>query len=123
MSKIRRIFTVGYRLSIIREAERASRTETFRKYLFAPSMLVSWRRKYLTPGIERLKPQYTYYRTHIGKYCFWKKTTHIFCDSKNLAQEKILGEFLRKDANFELSSKTEAGSAKEQPAKNNLNSS
>jgi hypothetical protein len=67
-----------------------------------------------------LKPQYNDDGKLIGKYCFWKTTTQIFCDNKNLAQEKILDELLRKDANFELSSKTETGSAKEQLAKNNL---
>jgi hypothetical protein len=67
-----------------------------------------------------LKPQYNDDGKLIGKYCFWKTPTQIFCDNKNLAQEKILDELLRKDANFELSSKTETGSAKEQLAKNNL---
>ena len=58
MSKTRRKFTVEDRLSIIKEAEREGRTETVRKYQIAPSMFDRWRRKYVTQGIEGLKPQY-----------------------------------------------------------------
>jgi len=58
MSKTRRKFTVDDRLSIIKEAEREGRTETVRKYQIAPSMFDRWRRKYLSQGIEGLKPQY-----------------------------------------------------------------
>lgn len=58
MSKTRRKFTVEDRLSIIREAEREGRTETVRKYQIAPSMFDRWRRKYLSQGIDGLKPQY-----------------------------------------------------------------
>jgi transposase-like protein len=58
MSKTRRKFTVDDRLSIIKEAEREGRTETVRKYQIAPSMFDRWRRKYLSQGLEGLKPQY-----------------------------------------------------------------
>ena len=58
MSKTRRKFTVDDRLSIIKEAEREGRTETVRKYQIAPSIFDRWRRKYLSQGIEGLKPQY-----------------------------------------------------------------
>ena len=58
MSKTRRKFTVEDRLSILKEAEREGRTETVRKYQIAPSMFDRWRRKYLSHGIEGLKPQY-----------------------------------------------------------------
>lgn len=58
MSKTRRKFTVDDRLSIIKEAEREGRTETVRKYQIAPYMFDRWRRKYLSQGIEGLKPQF-----------------------------------------------------------------
>ena len=58
MSKTRRKFTVEDRLSIIKEAEREGRTETVRKYQIAPSMFDRWRRKYLSQGVDGLKPQY-----------------------------------------------------------------
>lgn len=58
MSKSRRKFTAEERFSILREADREGRAETLRKYNIAPSLFDRWRKKYLSEGIEGLKPKY-----------------------------------------------------------------
>ena len=65
---------------------------------------------------------YNFERTHSGKYCFGKTPMQTFLDSKHLALEKRLDELLQKDTKFDSSSKTETGSAEEQPARDNLTS-
>ncbi len=58
MSKSRRYFTAEERVSIVQEAEREGRIETIRKYSIAPSLFDRWRKKYLSEGINGLKPKY-----------------------------------------------------------------
>jgi transposase-like protein len=58
MAKTRRHFTPEEKLSILQESERDGHTETCRKYNLASSVLISWKRKYLSNGKEGLKGNY-----------------------------------------------------------------
>ena len=58
MSKQRRKFTPEERLSILQEAEREGQAVTCRKYNLAPSLLIRWKDKYLSKGVEGLKRSY-----------------------------------------------------------------
>jgi hypothetical protein len=55
-------------------------------------------------------------RTHQGKYCFGKTPMQTFLDTLPLAKEKMLDKINI----FALTGQAEAGSAEEQPARNNL---
>jgi transposase InsO family protein len=59
-------------------------------------------------------------RAHSGRYCFGKTPRQTFTDSKSLAKEKNIQNLFRQTTNFKLSDQAEAGSAEEQPARNNL---
>ena len=83
-------------------------------------------RKKLYSSIEEMQKdldewikQYNEERTHSGKYCFGKTPMETFTSSKHLAQQKRIDELLEK-TNFNESGETEAGSAEEQPARDNL---
>jgi transposase-like protein len=58
MSKKRRTFSPEERLSILQEAQREGRAETLRKYNIGPSLYDRWRKKYLSGGVDALKPAY-----------------------------------------------------------------
>ena len=58
MKKERRAFTPEDRLAIIQEGEREGSTATCRKYNVAPSLYARWKKKYLSKGMEGLKPAY-----------------------------------------------------------------
>jgi putative transposase len=58
MKKERRIFTPEDRLAILQEAQREGATVTCRKYNLAPSLYAKWKNKYLSKGVEGLKPAY-----------------------------------------------------------------
>ncbi len=58
MKKERRIFTPEDRLAILQEAQREGTTVTCRKYNLAPSLYAKWKSKYLSKGVEGLKPAY-----------------------------------------------------------------
>lgn len=58
MKKERRAFSPEDRLAIIQEGEREGSTATCRKYNLAPSLYARWKKKYLTNGMEGLKPAY-----------------------------------------------------------------
>lgn len=58
MKKERRTFTPEDRLAIIQEGEREGATATCRKYNLAPSLYARWKKKYLSKGMEGLKPAY-----------------------------------------------------------------
>lgn len=58
MAKTRRTFSPEDRLSLLKEAEREGFTETCRKHNLSPTLLSTWRRKYLSKGSEGLKPSY-----------------------------------------------------------------
>ena len=58
MSKSRRKFTAEERLSILKEAEREGAAVTCRKYHLSPSLLMRWKNKYLSKGVEGLKRSY-----------------------------------------------------------------
>jgi len=77
-------------------------------------------RKKIYSSIEQLQmdldkwiDEYNKDRTHQGKYCFGKTPMETFLDSLPLAKEKILDKFA-------ITGEAEAGSAEEQPARNNL---
>ncbi len=58
MKRERRIFTPEDRLAILQEAQREGATVTCRKYNLAPSLYAKWKNKYLSKGVEGLKPSY-----------------------------------------------------------------
>lgn len=58
MKRSHRKFTPEERLSILQEAQRDGSVEVCRKYNIAPSLLSKWKQRYLSNGIEGLKPQY-----------------------------------------------------------------
>lgn len=58
MTKPRRQFTPEEKYSILQEAEREGSTEICRKYNLASSVLVYWKKKYLSKGKEGLKASY-----------------------------------------------------------------
>ena len=70
--------------------------------------------------LDQWLDSYNNERTHSGKYCYGETPMKTFVDSKRLALEKRIDELLIKDNNFDLSGKTETGSAEEQPARDNL---
>lgn len=58
MKKERRAFSPDDRLAILQEGEREGNTATCRKYNLAPSLYARWKKKYLSKGLEGLKPAY-----------------------------------------------------------------
>jgi len=58
MSRTRRTFSPEDRLSLLTEAERDGFTETCRKHSLSPTLLSTWRKKYLSKGADGLKPSY-----------------------------------------------------------------
>jgi hypothetical protein len=66
--------------------------------------------------LDEWMEDYNHNRTHQGKYCFGKTPMQTFFDTLPLAREKMLD----KNNTFVLTSKAEAGSAEEQPARNSL---
>lgn len=58
MKKERRSFSPEDRLAIIQEGQREGSTATCRKYNLAPSLYARWKTKYLSKGVEGLKPAY-----------------------------------------------------------------
>lgn len=58
MKKTNRKFTAEERLLILQEAQREGSVEISRKYNLSPSLLSKWKQRYLSNGIEGLKPQY-----------------------------------------------------------------
>lgn len=86
-------------------------------------------RKKLYTSIEEMQQDldewlhyYNHERTHSGKYCFGKTPMQTFLDSKHLAQEKMLHQFIENDPNFKSSGQTETGSAEEQPVRDSQTS-
>lgn len=57
-SRSNRKFSPEERLSILQESEREGNTETCRKYNLSPSLLSKWKQRYLSKGVEGLKPMY-----------------------------------------------------------------
>ena len=58
MKRERRVFSPEDRLAIIQEGQREGTTVTCRKYNLAPSLYAKWKNKYLSKGVEGLKPAY-----------------------------------------------------------------
>ena len=58
MSKQRRKFSPEERLSILQECEREGQAVTCRKYQLSPSLVLRWKSKYLSKGMDGLKPSY-----------------------------------------------------------------
>jgi transposase-like protein len=58
MSKTRRKFSPEERLSILQECDREGQLATCRKYSLSPSLVQGWKNKYLSKGLEGLKPSY-----------------------------------------------------------------
>lgn len=58
MKKERRTFSPEDRLSILQEASREGQSETCRKYNLSPSLFLRWKKKYLSKGMDGLKPSY-----------------------------------------------------------------
>ena len=56
MTKERRKFTPEDRLSILQEAQREGQAQTCRKYNLSSSVMLRWKKKYLSQGINGLKP-------------------------------------------------------------------
>jgi len=58
MKRERRTFSPEDRLSILQEASREGQSETCRKYNLSPSLFLRWKKKYLSKGMDGLKPSY-----------------------------------------------------------------
>ena len=58
MKRINRKFSPEERLSILKECDREGQGVTCRKYNLSPSLVISWKQKYLSKGYEGLKPSY-----------------------------------------------------------------
>jgi transposase-like protein len=58
MSKTRRTFSPEYRLAILKECEREGQTVTCRKYNLSHTLVLAWKKKYLSKGLEGLKLAY-----------------------------------------------------------------
>lgn len=58
MKKERRSFSPEDRLAIVQEGQREGTTSVCRKYNLAPSLYARWKSKYLSKGVEGLKPAY-----------------------------------------------------------------
>ena len=58
MAKTKRVSTPEEKHSILQEAEREGQSVTCRKYNLAHSVLLYWKKKYLTKGHEGLKGSY-----------------------------------------------------------------
>jgi transposase-like protein len=58
MKKERRSFSPEDRLAIVQEGQLEGSTAVCRKYNLAPSLYARWKSKYLSKGIEGLKPAY-----------------------------------------------------------------
>ena len=58
MTKERRTFTPEDRLSILQEAQREGQAQTCRKYNLSSSVMIRWKKKYLSQGINGLTPAY-----------------------------------------------------------------
>lgn len=58
MNKTKRKFNPEQRLALLQEAEREGTAETCRKYNLSPSLVSKWKQRYLSKGVEGLKPSY-----------------------------------------------------------------
>ena len=58
MTKERRTFTPEDRLSILQKTQQKKQTQTYHKYNLSSSVMIRWKRKYLSQGINGLKPAY-----------------------------------------------------------------
>lgn len=58
MNKTKRKFNPEERLAFLQEAEREGTAETCRKYNLSPSLVSKWKQRYLSKGVEGLKPSY-----------------------------------------------------------------
>jgi putative transposase len=58
MSKKRRSFSPEERLSILQEAERDGVMVTCRKYNLSAALLSTWKQRYVSKGVDGLKPAY-----------------------------------------------------------------
>ena len=63
---------------------------------------------------------YNKQRPHSGRYCYGKTPMQTWLDSKSLARAKDVNNLFGQNSTFKLSDQAEAGSAEEQPARNNL---
>jgi transposase-like protein len=58
MKRERRIFSPEDRLAILQEGQREGNVVTCRKYHLSPSLYAKWKTKYLSKGMEGLKPAF-----------------------------------------------------------------
>jgi putative transposase len=58
MNRTNRKFSPEVRLAILQEAQREGMAETCRKHNLSPSLLSKWKQRYLSKGVEGLKPAY-----------------------------------------------------------------
>lgn len=96
--------------------------ERFHRTIQDEFYAVAFRRKLyqnigqLQQDLDQWISEYNNERTHSGKYCFGKTPIQTFIDSLPLAKEKMLDRL----HTFTTSGEAEAGSAEEQPVRNNL---
>jgi len=74
----------------------------------------------LQQDLDKWLEYYNNERPHSGRYCYGKTPMQTFIDSIPLAREKDASSLFGQNNNFALSDQAEAGSAEEQPARNNL---
>lgn len=58
MKRVKRTFSPEDRLSILKECEREGQSVTCRKYNLSESLVQRWKKKYLSKGLDGLKPAY-----------------------------------------------------------------
>jgi hypothetical protein len=96
--------------------------ERFHRTIQNEFYAVAFRKKFYTSieemqkDLDQWMDDYNNNRSHQGKYCFGKTPMQTFLDTLPLAKEKMLD----KKNIFALRGQAEAGSAEEQPARNNL---
>lgn len=100
--------------------------ERFHRTIQEEFYSVAFRKKMYT-SIDELQKDldiwldfYNKERTHSGKYCFGKTPFQTLLDSKHIAIEKQVENIFNQHRTFDLSDKTEVGSAEEQPTRDNL---
>jgi putative transposase len=95
MSKIRKQYTPEERLSLVQEAQREGVTETSRKYNVSVSLLHKWKQRYLSNGMEGLKPMYK--RIDPGVRALEEENERLKkIVAKQALQIEVQGELLKK---------------------------
>lgn len=91
----KRTFTPEERLSILQEGQREGQTVTCRKYNISPSVYHYWKSKYLSNGVDGLKP--SYHKVDPEKRALEQENDRLKrIIAKQALQIEVQGELLKK---------------------------